>query len=227
MCEKSDAVMKEYAALREEILLWTKTELNAITILFSIDTTLLVIIFYYKTYNLLFLIPYITFLGAWLWLADHSMIRILSAYVSEVVEKKKIVDIIGTMPGQLYIGWDTFVQNMPRQLRERGADRTTIVIVLVLINTIVPLTLIHVFKPARVVETFFKTYYDVSFYASYTIFALIIAGCLTAYILVLSVKNYSEILLAFDYSKVIGQEKKKDVNDITSASTATRPEGGA
>src|SRR4030065_1428174 len=97
MSEQLDAVLKEYSTLRDEILLWSRTELVALTVLFSLDTVLFGFILKEKIYPLLFIIPPLNFLGAWLWLADHCMIRILSAYIAEKIEQEKIAKIIGTL----------------------------------------------------------------------------------------------------------------------------------
>jgi hypothetical protein len=134
-----DVVLACYNSLREEVLLWSRSELRAIIILFSIDNIGIVSAFIYQKYTLFLLIPPITFLGTWLWLADHCMIRTLSAYISEEIEKKRIVELIGkTTEKALWVGWDSFVHEMPNQLQERGADRTTLVCLLLWINTLLP-----------------------------------------------------------------------------------------
>jgi hypothetical protein len=52
------------------------------------------------------------------------------------VEKEKIAKLVGTLSGELYIGWYSFVQNMLKLLQERGADRKSIVITLLWFNGI-------------------------------------------------------------------------------------------
>lgn len=101
-----DAVFKEYTTLRDEILMWTRSELTAIGILFSIDSVLFGYAITPGKHALFLLIPPITFAGTWLWISDHCMIRILSAYISEVIEAKKIPEVIGKRnDGSLWIGW--------------------------------------------------------------------------------------------------------------------------
>lgn len=138
--EKLNAVLSLYSSLRTEVLLWTRTELTAISILFSVDSLLFGYAITPDKQVLFLAIPLITILGTWLWLADHCMIRVLSAYISEEIEKKRIAELLGrTEDKSLWLEWDTFVQNLPKQLHERGAGRTVIIMLLLWVNTILPI----------------------------------------------------------------------------------------
>lgn len=173
-----NAVLKKYSTLRDEILVWTRSELTIITALFSIASALLGYATISGNYNILLILPPVTFVGVYLWLSDHCMIRLLSAYISEEIEKRRLPEVIGKMnDNSLWIEWDTFVQNLPKRLRDRGADRTTVLLVLLWINVIIPLLA----KP------------NIGYMHSFTflIIYVIIGGCFTTYLIYLSKKDYA------------------------------------
>jgi hypothetical protein len=182
-----DAILKEYSTLRDEILMWSKSELTAVGVLFSIGSILFGYAISSHMHVLFLLIPLVTFAGTWLWLADHCMIKVIGTYISEEIEKKRILKVIGRMDdNSLWIGWDTFVQNMPKQLGERGADRTLIVIVLLWLNTLAPI--------------YFAYHYMEALFLKYPILHLIcigyviLLGAITIYINRLSKKSYPKLL---------------------------------
>jgi hypothetical protein len=191
-----EAVMKQYSTLREEILTWTKSETTTIKILFSINSLIFTFVQTSQKYSLLLVIPPITFFGTWLWISDHCMIRTISAYISKEIEKKRIPQIIGGMDNEsLWIGWDTFVINLPRQLQERGADRTTIIVALLWLNTVLSVFLIYYYT-----ESLCKEYHIILLAVLY----LHVMIGITIYIIYLSRKRYE-----IDSSFASGQIKFK------------------
>ncbi len=190
-----DAVLKEYSTLRDEVLMWSKSELTAVGVLFSIDSILFGYTISPAKHFIFLLIPPVTFAGTWLWLADHCMIRVISAYISEEIEKKRIPQAIGRMTDNSYwVGWDTFVQNMPKQLGERGANRTLMILALLWLNTVAPICFAY-----RYMETLFSEHSIL--YSSVCVVYLILLVVLTIYIVHVSKKSYSGLLRRREISR--------------------------
>lgn len=115
------------------------------------------------------------------------MIRVLSSYISEEIEKRRLPEIIGKLDNNtLWIEWDTYVQQkFPKQLMERGADRTTVLLALLWIN----LCITFYFNSAILSQGFLLLKLDAPhlLIACYLIIGI--------YILYLSGKRYGEDLI--------------------------------
>lgn len=81
---------------------------------------------------------------------------------------------------------DTFVQNLPRQLAERGSDRTSMILILLWINTILPIVFAYVYIG--------NTLRQSSYAYFLCLFYIVVLCMMTMYIAVLSKRRFTSLV---------------------------------
>lgn len=108
---KTQAVLAEYKALRDEITARSRDQLICVTAsLVAVGTLLSTVASDPRKFSgLLVVAPWLLAVFGILW-CDHAYaIHLIAVYIREEIEQKTLSNLLGNA-GQYYVGWETYIQ---------------------------------------------------------------------------------------------------------------------
>lgn len=176
-----DVVLKEYEALRNEIIMFSDRQLKLFEFLVGILSLIygFIAVTNYKGIDIIIVIPFFAspFILRYLW--DQNNLRIIGKYMKEEIERKKIPSLIGYRSlandadyDRLWLGWQHYWDKIGYEPNIKfGIYSKHIAIFILFLLTFLP-TLVYI--PYKILNAYFNPVFISELYNISYILALLI-----------------------------------------------------